>query len=103
MPLPHRAAVERAEAVGARGHVGEGAQPDEAVGVVEVAERAHDRDARVFLRLDELALEQRDEVVAAARVQRVLAQLEHGERLDDGGKGHGGDSCDLRCRHGRNE
>jgi hypothetical protein len=29
------------------------------------------------LRFDELALEQRDELVAAARVQRVLAQLDN--------------------------
>jgi hypothetical protein len=75
--LPGRAAVERRERVAARGHVGEAAQPDEAVGVVEVAERGEHPCADRFLGLDEFALEQGDQVVAAARMQRVLAQLEH--------------------------
>jgi hypothetical protein len=74
--LPHRAAVEGAQRLRTRGHVGESAQPDEAVRVVQVAKAAEDGHAQRLLRLDELALEQVDQHISLARVQRVLAELD---------------------------
>jgi hypothetical protein len=73
---PHRPAVERLQAVRTRRHVLEPAQPDEAVSMVQVAELADHAHAQCLLRLDEFAIEQLDQHVPLARVQRVLAQLD---------------------------
>lgn len=73
MSLPDGAEVEVLERLFARRHVGESAQPDEPVGVVQISELADQADADRFLRLHERALEQIDQGVAAARLQRVLA------------------------------
>ncbi len=61
----------------ARGHVGKAAQPDEAVGIVEIAERADPVHADRLLRLDQPALEEVDQRLAPARAQRVAAQFDH--------------------------
>src|SRR5438067_2371490 len=76
--LPDRAAIERLQRLGARWHVAKAAQPDEAIGIVEVAELTEEPDARRSLGLDELLLEEADQVLAPAGVERVLPQLEDG-------------------------
>jgi protein-S-isoprenylcysteine O-methyltransferase Ste14 len=78
VPLPHRPAVEGRQGSATRLHVGEAPQPDEAVGIVEIAEAGRDGHSERLLRLEELALEQVDEHVALPPVQRVLPQLEDG-------------------------
>jgi hypothetical protein len=85
-------AVERLERRPPGGHVGEGAQPDEPIGVVEVAEAAEDLHSQLLLRLDEVGLEELDEAVPGAGMERVLAQLDdhevtiaHPDRFSDGG------------------
>ena len=49
---------------------------NEAIGIVKIAELPHHAHAFPFLRFDELAVEQLDQHIALARVQRVLAQLD---------------------------
>jgi hypothetical protein len=71
--FPEWAAVERRERRTAGGVVAEAAYPYEPVGVVEVPELPYDVDAHRFLGLDQLPIEQLDQRVAPARVQRVLA------------------------------
>ena len=56
----------------------EAAQPHEAVVAVEVAELAHHRHARRFLRDDKLVVEHIDEGVAPTGMQGVPAQLDDG-------------------------
>src|SRR4030095_2250126 len=60
---------------------GEATQPDEAVGLVQVAERPDDPVAVLLLALDEVLLEERDQRVALARMERVLAPLHDGAAL----------------------
>src|SRR4051812_35430610 len=78
MRRPYGVAVERLQRCCARRHVWKAADPDEAVRPIKIAKRADELDADGFLRFDELALEKLDQHVALARVQRVLAKLEHG-------------------------
>jgi hypothetical protein len=61
---PHRAGIEVRERLAACFHVGETAQPDEAVGTVDVAELPDHAHAVALLGLDELALEEIDQRVA---------------------------------------
>jgi hypothetical protein len=68
MRLPRRAAIERSERFRPCFHVGKPAQPDEAVGIVQVAEGADDVHAFRFLALDELPFEQRDQLAAPSRL-----------------------------------
>jgi hypothetical protein len=86
--LPHRPAVERGQAGGALRHAGKAAQPHEAVGRVQVAKLPHHGHAHGLLRVDERAVEQLDQRIALAGVQRVLAQLHH--LAGDVADGHGG-------------
>jgi hypothetical protein len=75
MFLPHRPAVEPGERIPPRVVIAETTQPDEMVDAVDIAELADDADAEGFLRLDELAVEELDQLVAPTAVQEVLAQL----------------------------
>jgi hypothetical protein len=76
--FPHRSVIEAAESLGPGLHVGEPAQPHETVGVVGVAELAHQRHAGRLLWFDELPFEEADQVVAPARMECVLPELNHG-------------------------
>jgi hypothetical protein len=58
--------VEGLQSRPARRHICESPHPHEAVGIVEVAKGAQDVCAHGLLRLDEHALEQRDQFVAAS-------------------------------------
>jgi hypothetical protein len=75
---PDGAEVEPFEGAAPRFHVGEAAQPDESIGTGKVAELAEDPHAVLLLPLDEMLLEQGDQLAAAARLERILAQLEDG-------------------------
>ncbi|MDT4880098.1 hypothetical protein FQZ97_1158250 [compost metagenome] len=74
---PHRAVVEGGQAARAAVHGGKTAQPDEAVGCVQVTELAHDGHAHRFLRFHERPVEQINQHVALAGTQGVLAQFDH--------------------------
>src|SRR5215813_6506767 len=76
--FPHRSVVEAAESLSPGLHVWESAEPHETVGVVQVAELAHQRHAGGLLRFDELTFEQADQVVAPARVESVLPEFDNG-------------------------
>ena len=73
---PQVAVVEVLERRQARGHVREAAQPDEPVGIVEVVEEADELHPRCLERLEQLALEELDELVATPGLVRVLPQLD---------------------------
>ena len=60
----------------AGGLVGVAAHPDEPIRPVQVVEQADEADAGRFLGLDELALEQGDQFVAAAQLHRILAKFD---------------------------
>jgi hypothetical protein len=74
--LPDRPAVEGGEAPRALCHVGEAAKPHEPVEIVEVAELADDLHPVLLLRLHEMGVEEVDQVVPAAGVERVLPKLD---------------------------
>jgi hypothetical protein len=74
--LPDRPAVEAGQCLGAGRHVGEPAQPDEPIGVVQVAELSQDGHTERLLGLDELPVEEVDQHVPLAGVQRVLTQFD---------------------------
>src|SRR5262245_21376589 len=76
VPGPDRAAVEGAQCVGTEGHVRKAANPDEAIRIVRVAERPEHADPDGLLRLHELALEELDQRLARAGVERVPPQLD---------------------------
>jgi hypothetical protein len=69
-------AVEAAQCLGATRHVVEPSQPDEPVGVVQVAELSQDRHADRLLGLDELPVEEIDQHLPPAGMQRVLPQFD---------------------------
>ena len=71
--LPGRAAIEGLERAFARRHVAEAAQPDEAVGIVEVPELAEHLHSDLFLRFDELPIEELDQRLPRTRTERVTA------------------------------
>ena len=85
--LPNRSAVKALQRLSAGGHIGKPAQPDETIGVVDIAKLADHADPECFLALDEFPIEEIDENLARARVERVLAEL------DDRQRGH------LGCGH----
>src|ERR1700712_3211047 len=76
MLLPDRTVVEVGKRLCTRRHAGEGAEPDETVGIVAIAKRAEQTHAGGLLRLDEFALEQFDQFIASTRMKRVLAQFD---------------------------
>ena len=76
MRAPSWAGVEAVEGGGARLHIGEAADPDEAVRVIQVAEGRDDRAAKRLLALNKFALEEFDQYVALAGLERVVAELE---------------------------
>ena len=76
MRPPEIRVVEVLERRQAPGHAGEAAQPDGAIGVVEIAEDADDVHPRGLERLVERTLEELQELVAAAGLVRVLAELD---------------------------
>jgi hypothetical protein len=76
--------VERLQACRARREVGEPAQPDEAIGGIAIAELPDHAHPLRLLRLDELAIEQIDQRVALAGMQRVLPELENLTGIADG-------------------
>jgi hypothetical protein len=71
--LPDRAAVEGLEPPLACSHVAETAKPHEAVWIIEIPELAQQLHADRFLRLDELAVEKRDQCLARAWTERIAA------------------------------
>ncbi|WP_347600804.1 hypothetical protein [Acrocarpospora sp. B8E8] len=75
MRPPDRSGVEATQRLCPARHVVESAQPDEAVGVVQVPELPQDRHTDGLLGFDELAVEQVDKHVALTGVQRVLPQF----------------------------
>jgi hypothetical protein len=75
--LPHRAAVERLERLAARLHVEEASEPDEPVRAIEVPELPEQLHADRLLRFDQGPVEELDQHLPLARVQRVLAKLDH--------------------------
>src|SRR6266516_7276386 len=77
MRLPDWAAVESLQRSRASWHVGEAAQPDEAIGIIHVAKLPNDNDASRLLGLDELLFEKIDQHVAHPWLQRVLPKLHH--------------------------
>jgi hypothetical protein len=76
--LPNRAAVEGLQASCSAAHVAKAPDPDESIRLVEVAELADHRHVDRFLCLDELAVEELDQDVSPARMERVLPELEDG-------------------------
>src|SRR5581483_3879467 len=80
VPLPYRPTVEARQRLASGAVVGESAQPHEVVGAIDVAELAEDANADGFLGLDELAVEQLDQLVAAAAAEEVLAELDDRRR-----------------------
>jgi hypothetical protein len=58
-------------------HIAKPPDPDESIGIVEIAEGADHVSTERVLRLNERALEQRDQCVALPPVERVLTQHEH--------------------------
>ncbi len=74
--LPNGTVIEGGQAGKARVHVGEAAQPDEAIGPVEVAEGADHLHPERFLRLDEVVLEEVDQGITLAVMQRVLPEFD---------------------------
>ena len=68
---PDGARVERLQRRRAACEVGEPAQPDELIRIVEVAKRPQNSHPERLLRLDELTVEQLDQPLARARLQRV--------------------------------
>ncbi len=74
--LPDRPAVEALQRLGAARHVVEAAEPDEPVGVVQVAELPQDGHAHCLLGLDELPVEQLDQYVPLSWAQCVLPQFD---------------------------
>jgi hypothetical protein len=104
--LPHRPAIEGREAARAARHIRKAVHPDEVVGPVEVVELTHHRHARGFERGDECVLEEIDQHVALARMQRVAPQFDDVAAVGglgagaSGGDGfHAGSPCAVR-RHG---
>jgi hypothetical protein len=77
--LATQAAVERREGFSARGHVLERPNPHETVGLIEVAELADDLHPDGFLTLDEFGLEQIDQHIPLARMERVLPEFDDGQ------------------------
>jgi hypothetical protein len=101
MALPYRAEIKAIQRRRARGHVGKTAQPDETVRAVQVAELADDPHAVSLLALDEMAVEDVDQHVPFAWMQRVLTQFEHCVRSIHGVSGarlslgyQGDEACD---------
>src|SRR5215470_10193994 len=80
---PDRPLVEAAERLSPGPHVWKSAEPHETVRVLHVAELAQQSHASRLLRGDEFAFEQADEVVAPARPERVLPELD--DRIPDAG------------------
>jgi hypothetical protein len=56
-------------------HVGEAAHPEELIGLVEHAKLSDDSHAEVFLRFDELAIEEVDQDVPSTWTKRILSEL----------------------------
>jgi hypothetical protein len=79
MLAPDRTGVEGRQLVRTRCHVRESTQPDEAIRLVEIAELADEPHPEHFLALDELTLEEGDERLPRAGLQRVLAEFEDGQ------------------------
>src|SRR5947209_4158917 len=71
MSRPHRAVIEAGQAALARVHIREAAKPDESVRIVEVDKLADHLHTEVFLAFDELALEEIDQHIASAWMERV--------------------------------
>src|SRR2546425_10037365 len=72
------AAVKSFEGLPPRLCVAKTSEPDETVGIVEIAESSDDVCTHSILRFDEVLLKQRNQGVAPAPVKRGLTQLEYG-------------------------
>jgi hypothetical protein len=73
---PDGSTLEGGQSLPSAGHIGEAAKPDEAVGVVQIAELAQQTHANFFLRLDKLLFEQRDKRLPLPRMQGISPQLD---------------------------
>jgi hypothetical protein len=82
--LPHRAAVELRQRLGAAGGIEEPADPNETCIVARDGELADDVHAENFLRVQEVRLEVLDEGGHAARDDLVGAELDELARLSGG-------------------
>src|SRR2546422_10243180 len=74
---PHGTSVERLKRVLTRLHAGEAAHPVEAVRIVAIPQLAENRHPDSLLRLYEFAVEQVDQGVSLAGVQRITTEFDH--------------------------
>ena len=81
MRAPVRPEVERVQRVRAGRQVPETADPDEPVGVVQIAELTDDVHPGPLLAVDQVGVEDVDQIVPLSGVQGVLAQVDHGATL----------------------
>src|SRR5215471_4092856 len=78
MLFPDRATIKFFQPTRARFHVGEPAQPDKAIRIIQVAKLSDHGHAGRFLTFDELALEKGDQYFASAGHKSVLAEFYNG-------------------------
>src|SRR2546428_772953 len=81
MRLPDRSSIETRQCFLSAGHVRETSEPDEAIGIIEIAELTDDAHPGGLLRLDKLGVEEIDEGITLARMECVLAELDDHDAL----------------------
>ena len=82
MDSPNRAIIKSRKHVAALVHVRETAQPDEAIGVLQITEWTDNTHSERFLRFNELAFKQIDQPFPSPIVQRILPKFHHRTIID---------------------